>query len=262
LPNIYTSSGIIAPAKNSDNSLSKISNQLSGLSGIGGIRLPRSGDLDEIALAIETIKSLDFYINFVTKHDLLVNMIASDGWNSEKNIIIIDDELYDLKSKKWIADIKFSSNGIPSFQYAHRKFLKDDLRITRDDKSGFVTVSYKHHSPYFSSKVVRLLIEEINEIKRADDIEQARKSISFLENQIESTKLAEVKTGLSELVQMQIKTIMVAKSTPEYLFKYASPPYPPELKSEPSRAQICILLFFLGFISSSTYSLIRYYYFK
>ena len=256
LPNTYTSSAVLAPANSS--SLSSISSQYSGLASIAGISLPSSGETDKVALGLETLRSFYFFEEFVEKHDLLITLVAAKGWNKDSNTLIIDEDIYDVKNNKWVSDIEYSVNGKPSHQYSHREFLKN-LSISKEKLTGFVTISYEHLSPFISMKVIDLLISDINEIERVDDIAQAKRSIKFLEKEIKGSQLAEVRTGLHALIQKQIETVMLANATPEYLFKIASPPISPEIKTGPKRSIICILAFFMGLFLSFSLVLLRQY---
>ncbi len=247
-PNVYKSDAILASASNSS-SLSSMASQYSGLASMAGISIPSSGNVDETALGIEVLRSFSFFENFVSKYDLLIPLIAGKSWNEESNTLIFDDELYDSSSKKWISKLEFSRDGIPSLQYSHRKFL-EKLSISKNIKTNFVTLSFEHYSPLFAKKIVELLIVEINEHKRIDDILQAERSILYLEKEIEGTQLAEVRIGLSALIQKQKETVMLANATPEYLFKTASPPIASELQISPNRPFICIMAFLSGFILS------------
>ena len=256
LPNTYTSSAVLAPANSG--SLSAISSQYSGLASIAGISLPSSGETDKVALGLETLKSFYFFEEFVKKHDLLITLVAAEGWNKDLNILIIDEDIYDVKNNKWVSDIEYSVDGKPSYQYSHREFL-ENLSISKEKLTGFVTISYEHVSPFISRKVIDLIISDINEIERVNDIDQAKRSIKFLEKEIKGSQLAEVRIGLHALIQKQIETVMLANATPEYLFKIASPPISPEIKTGPKRSIICILAFFMGLFLSFSLVLFSHY---
>ena len=247
-PNVYKSDVLLASASSSS-SLSNRASQYSGLASMAGIPIPLSGNVDETALGIEVLRSFSFFEKFVNKYDLLIPLIATKSWNEESNTLIFDDKLYDSSKKKWVSKLEFSSDGIPSLQYSHRKFL-EKISISKDIKTNFVTLSFEHYSPIFAKNIVELLIVEINEHKRIDDILQAERSISYLEKEIEDTQLAEVRIGLSALIQKQKETVMLANATPEYLFKTASPPIASELPISPNRPFICIMAFLSGFILS------------
>lgn len=78
------------------------------------------------------------------------------------------------------------------------------------------------------------------------DIQEAKKSIRYLEAQITKTNISEVKTTLSSLIEEQTKTLMLANSRDEYMFKIVDPAFVPEEKSEPKRALIVIVATFFG----------------
>ena len=258
IPNIYKSEVILAPTSASSN-LTKLASQYSGLASMAGISLPTSGDVDKVDSGIQVLKSFNFFEDFANKNNLIYLLMAPNGWDRKSNEILINKKVYDTISDKWVSKIPYSINGKPSMQTVHRTFHKNSFIITKDKKTGFVSMSMEHYSPFIAKEILELIIIEINEITRNQDMLQAERSIQYLEEQILGTQLADVRTGLNELVQNQVETIMLAKATPEYLFKTLSPPIAPEKKSEPRRSIICIAGFFLGFIFSSIYVLINHY---
>lgn len=261
IPNIYKSEAILASTSSTSN-LTKLASQYSGLASMAGISIPTSGDVDKVDSGIQVLKSFDFFEDFADKHDLIYLLMAPEGWDRDQNKLLINKKVYDVNSDRWVSKMPFSINGKPSMQTVHRMFHKDSFIISKDKKTGFVSISLEHYSPFIAKEILELLIIEINEITRNQDMLQAERSIKYLEEQILGTQLAEVKSGLNELVQSQLETIMLAKATPEYLFKTLSPPIAPEKKSEPRRSIICIAGFFLGFIFSSIFVLINHYFRK
>lgn len=139
-------------------------------------------------------------------------------------------------------------------QASHEIFM-DNLGINKDKLTGFVNLSYTHYSPFVAKEVIEGIIYEINENTRDYDIQIAKNTLIFLEEEALKTKTTEVKSSLSLLIQSQIEKITIAKATPQYLFKVLSPPIAPELKSKPSRILIVILFFITGFIFSSFYKI-------
>ena len=255
LPNIYKSSAIVASTSNASG-ISSISSQYAGLASLAGVSLPGSNETNKISIGIETLKSFSFFKNFVIKHDLLIPLIASKGFDEATQTLIIDDEFYNVKDKKWVSDVKYSINGKPSLQYSYREFSKN-LSIDEDKKNGLVTISFQHYSPLLSKNIVEMLIKDINDINRNEQIAQSKNSIEFLEMEIEGTQLTEVRSGLYSLIQKQVETMMLANATPEFLFKTVSSPISPEIKSGPSRIIIVILAFMGGFFLSCSYIIFR-----
>jgi uncharacterized protein involved in exopolysaccharide biosynthesis len=183
------------------------------------------------------------------------------GWDASNNMLIINPDIYDTKLKKWVSDQNFAVNGKPSLQTAHRAFLKQ-LSVNVDKKTRFIYISIEHFSPYIAKKILDLILIEINEIIRDEDIRVAQDSIDFLIKESLNTQLNEVRSGINDLIEKQIETIAFANASPEYLVKTLSHPYVPELKSLPDRKLIVIISLILGFVFSAMYFLIRYYYFN
>ena len=250
LPNVYRSQALLAEA-NSNNSISSSLDQFSSLAGIAGISLPSSGEVDEVEMGIAVIKSLDFFEGFATKYDIWIPLVASIGWDSMTDELILDDDIYNKNNERWTQDK-------PSIQSFHGAFLKR-LNISRSKQTGFVQISIEHHSPYIASFWLESIIKEINEITRLEDMKVANASIEFLENEIEGTKLIEVRSSLNGLIQDQIQKRMVANATPEYLFKILASPFAPEKKYSPRRSLICIFGFLMGILVSFSYILFGNY---
>jgi uncharacterized protein involved in exopolysaccharide biosynthesis len=245
LPNIYRSEALLAPASSSSGGLGGLAKQYGGLASLAGISLPGGGSDDKTALALEVMKSRRFIAEFIERHDLLVPLLASSGWDQSTGNLIIDNEIYDSTSKKWVRDVPPPKRPVPSLQQAYQKF-GTLLSIAEDQKSGFISLSIKHYSPVVAQQWVVWLIEDINNTLREQDVTEAERSIAYLKQQVEATLLTDLQSMFFELIQSQTETIMLAKVRQEYAFKIIDPAVVPEQKSEPKRALICVLGTLLG----------------
>ena len=184
--------------------------------------------------------------------------MASKDWDRVNNQLVYDEDIYDSKLNKWVREPSPPKGSEPSLQEAHLKF-SSIFAVIPDKKTGIINLSIEHHSPYIAKQWLDLIIFEINNLSRLDDMKQAEKSIDYLKDEIKVTNLNEIKEGISELIQSQVEKIMLAKVTPEYLFKIIDPPYVAEIKQGPSRALICILGFLLGLMLGLLSVIIRYF---
>ena len=75
---------------------------------------------------------------------------------------------------------------------------------------------------------------------------EAQQSIDYLTDQLENTQVVALEQVFYALIEEQMKTIMLANSRAEYLFKTIDPAIAPERKSRPWRTLICILGTLLG----------------
>ena len=155
LPNIYTSSALLSVANEKINFLSKLGS-FSTLAGIAGVSLPTDTN-NPSAEAVARMKSFDFFFNILSLPNItLEDLYASNGWDSEKNIILYDSKLFDKSKNKW-------TNGpAPSNQEAY-EIYKEIFSVSEDAKTGFVTVSIKSFSPHKAKEWLEIVIYNINE---------------------------------------------------------------------------------------------------
>ena len=257
LPNIYTSKILLAPTDN-DNSLTANMGSLSTLASIGGFNL-QNENASKTQEAIERIKSFDFFSSYFLPNIKLENIMAVKRWDSANNALIYDEAIFDKDSGKWIK-ISDDLNPIPSHQEAFKRY-NDILNISENTATSFVSLSINHESPFIAKKWVEIIVVNINESMREQDKESAQRSIDFLEMQASSVNIQTIKDAISNLLESQIQVLMMASSNDAYVFKVLDSPFVPEEKSKPSRALICILGTILGIFFSTTFVIIRHYYF-
>ena len=252
LPNIYQSSATIA-AQEQIGGGGSTTGVLAGVASMAGVDL--SADADKVQHGMKIMTSYSFIEDFIDKHGLLVPLMAANGWDREKNQLIINSKIYNSESGQWVRKPSPTQNPQPSLQEAHREFL-EILDVKKDKRTGLIEVSIEFFSPHLAKEWVSLMIEDVNSLMRDKDVMQAQKSIEYLSSEIGNTTYAEVKTALSDLIQSQTRTIMVARSTPEYVFQTLDPAYASEYKLKPKRAILCIIGAIVGFLLSLASALI------
>tara|TARA_Y100000385_G_scaffold290543_1_gene364164 strand:+ start:560 stop:1504 length:945 start_codon:yes stop_codon:yes gene_type:complete len=260
LPNMYESQAILVPV----NSSSSISGNLGGystLAGLAGISLPSGGDEGNSLKAIQKINSLSFFENNVLPNIFLPDLMAIKSWNSKINTVVFDKNIYDNNSSTWIRDYSYPQQQMPSAQESFEEF-KSKVTLNVDNKSGFITLSIKHQSPFLAKQWVELIVNEINSFYRQKDKLESEKAVSYLNRQISMTSLSEIKQVLAQLLQQETKKLTLIEANQYYVFDYIDPPAIMEQKSGPKRALICILFAFLGAMFSISLVLIRHYVFN
>ena len=258
-PNIYQATTLLAPASEQGGAggLSKMAGQFGGLASLAGINLS-SGGTDKAGLALEILKSRFFLENFITKHKLLVPLMASKGWNLNSNELIIDEDIYDIQTKTWLSDDKTTERAGPSLWKAF-KVLRDAVSISKDKENGMITLTMEHYSPLFATQLLKWLVNDINATMREQDKVEAQNSIDYLSTKLQETQLADMQTVFYQLIEQQTKTIMLAEVSKEYVFKTIDPANAPEEKAKPKRSLIVILGTILGGILSVLIVLIRHF---
>ena len=259
LPNKYTAEAVLAPrSSGGGGGLAQLASQYGGLASLAGINIGGLGEGDSAAVAKEMLKTRDFFGAYLYEA-VLVDLMAAKSWNLATDTLAIDDTIFDVQSRKWIRDADPGRQVEPSIQEAHEAFVESHLSVSEDKQTGLVKVSITHLSPSVAKDWVNLLIKGINEAVRARDVREAENSIEFLNEQRLKTNLVSLTEVFSELIEEQTKTVMLANASDEYVFQVIEPPVAPELKSEPSRALICVLGTMLGGMLGVVLVLIRHY---
>lgn len=246
LPNIYTSSSLLAPTTE-DNSLSSQLGNFSGLAGLAGVSLP-AGNISNSQIAVKRIESFEFFSKYFLPNIKLEDLMAVDEWDAKNNTVVYDDSEFNSTSNEW--------RRKPSDQKAYKEY-KRALSISQEELTGLVYLSMKHKSPVVAQNWVDTIIYNINECMREIDKQDAQNSIDFLNESLKNTNSQSIKVVFAKLMESQMQTLMLASSNEAYVFKTINSPIVPEDKSSPSRALICILGTLLGGILSILIVLFR-----
>lgn len=248
IQNTYISVAKLIP---SGSDMSAQSTQFGGLAQLAGIQVSSKSSPSQEA--IESMKSFKFFENNINNanKDIAAFLLAVKSWDDKDNKFIFNDS-YDSNKKLWLTDK-------PSERKVFKVF-ESNFSITDEPGSPLVVISYKHVSPFFAKQMLDLIIHNINETSRSEDLIEAQKSIEYLNTQMPETNINEVKDVLSDLIKNQIQKIVLVKSNEDYIFKVLDPPFVPELKSGPNRAFICLAGAFISLMTSIVLLLLYSYY--
>jgi uncharacterized protein involved in exopolysaccharide biosynthesis len=242
-PNIYKAETVLMPVTDDKGGLGALAGSLGGLASMAGI----GGDTgnDNTKLALQLVKSRAFISEFIEKYDLLVPIMATEGWDLPSNTLIYNPNFYDPETKEWLRKVNAPFKPKPSLQEAHAAFLKM-LSIEQEPKTKFVKISIEFYSPEMAADWVTKLVTLLNDKIRNIDIEEADNSIKYLAQLASSSPISGLQTVFSGLMEEQIKSKMLAQVRTDYVFKIVDPAIAPERKAKPQRALIIIIAGFLG----------------
>lgn len=260
LPNVYTSSVLLSPASEEE-SLSSRLNQFSGLTSITGVSFSSdAGSKSDEAIA--RIESFEFFQNYFLPNIKLEDLMALKKWIPEENTLIYDKKKYDENTKKWVRNISYPKKKKPTDLESFVEGYQKILNITQDKDTGFIKISIEHLSPFIAQKWLDIVVFNINESMREQDKKNAQNSIDFLNNSAALNNVKSLDEAISNLLESQMQSLMIASANEAYVFKIIDSSFLPEEKSGPNRPVILFLGTFLGFfISTSIVFLQRLYYF-
>lgn len=258
LPNKYNAEVLVIPSEDSGGAgLSALANQFGGLAGMAGINLS-GGASKKAKIALQLLKSKDFIIEFINKNQLQVDIFAAEGWDIKENKLLINPELYDVKTKKWVRKFKFPKTLAPSNLELFDTFNKM-LNADLNHREGTYSISIEYFNPHLAAKWANMLVIAINNKMRQIDISQAEDSIKFLNVQIENNQLSSTDSVFYGLIEEQTKKAMLAQVQTDYVFTVIDPALAPEKRSQPKKALICILFAIFGSIVATFIVLARHY---
>ena len=245
-PNIYKASVILTPVSSEGGvgGLAALAGQFGGLASMAGINLG-SGGGDKTNLALEIIKSRSFLESFISKHNLLVPIMAATHWDEMTDKLILDADIYDQANKKWLRDVKAPKTPKPSLWEAYREF-SDLLSIDYDKKAATIIIDIEYYSPKLAQQWLEWLIADLNAFMSKQDFKEAQASINYLNNELSGIKVKAMETVFYQLIEEQTKNMMLISVKPEYVLKTIDPPQVPEERAKPNRALIVILGTILG----------------
>ena len=256
LPNIYRSEALVVPVEDgAGGKLGSLAGQFGGLASLAGISLGK-GDSNKSVIALEKLKSREFFFKFAEKHQILVPLMAVKEWDPQSDKLVLDADIYNADTDTWVRDVSWPKQPKPSLQEAHKAFL-DSLTVSQDKTTGMVKIMLEHVSPTISRDWTTALITDLNEEMRQRDISEAQSSIAYLEQQVADTKITEIKTVLYQLIEEQTKTLMLANVKPEYILETVDAAIVPEKKYKPGRAVMVIGAAVVVFIGGVGFLMIR-----
>lgn len=259
LPDVYKAEAVLMPTANrQDTGLGTLVSQYGALAGVAGIDITGLENTDRTAYAIRLLKSRRFVADFIRKHDAMVELMAAENWDRNSGELTFDSEIYDVRHKKWVRKAKKPFKSEPSMQEAYEVFM-DNFSVEKSSEDDFIILSVEHISPYIAKQWVDWLVADLNQTIRDQDVVENERSVEYLEQKILATPLTELKNIFAELIQDQLKTIMLANVRAEYALRTVDPAVLPLMKSKPNRLIICVLGAFVGAVLVSIFVLAGHY---
>lgn len=224
---VYRAETLLAPVEGeSGGRMFELMSQYGGLAAMAGADLSVSNELRKNeALAI--LQSRRFLGDFIHEENLMPVLFA-DNWNAEKG--------------SW----KVEKEDIPTEGDAVDAFTESILSVSENKKTGLVTVGVEWKDPVLVAEWANKLVSRVNQEIKEKMIEKSRKSIHYLEKQLQQTNVAENRQMIYNLIQFDIKDLMLADITDEVTFKVIDPAVVPRKRSKPQRKKIVLVSMVFG----------------
>ncbi|MGI9272590.1 MAG: Wzz/FepE/Etk N-terminal domain-containing protein [Woeseiaceae bacterium] len=226
---IYRAEVLLAPvSEQSDSSLfSGLASQFDTLSSVAGLNLGEDSATEE---AIATLRSRDFTVRFIRTENLMPILFAGK---------------WDASSDTWISD---DPEEIPTEWDAY-EYFNSSIRGVTEEVNGLLTVSVDWKDRELAAKWANGLVAELNALMRRRAIDEATANIAYLQQELQSTSIVELKTAISRLIEAQVKTAMLARVRDQFSFRVIDPAVSPDADRfiSPNRVLIIAFGLFFGF---------------
>jgi uncharacterized protein involved in exopolysaccharide biosynthesis len=214
--------------------------QFGGLASLAGLNLPL-GDSNR-AEAIAVLSSREFSRGFIEDENLLPVLF----WKK-----------WDAGQGKWSVD---DPDDIPTIGDGLKKFEEKVRRVNVDELTGLVTLTIDWRDRELAARWANGMVARANQEMRRRAIDEARRSIQYLEAEAAKTSVAELRSTIYSVVETQINTIMLASVRDEYSFRVIDPASVPDADKYvwPRRALILALGFIVSILLALAWVFARY----
>lgn len=256
LPEKYKSETLMIPIEQSTPT-SAVSG-LGGLASLAGVSI--KDETSSAAVALQILKSRKFTRDFINSRDILVQLMASEGWDRNSDSLIYDKDVYDTEKDKWVRKVSLPKLPKPNDQEAYKYWNENVFTVSEDRKTGWVTLSIEFYSPKIAQQWVDWLVDDLNNYMRNDTVTRAESAIEYLNNEIAKTSSVELQNLFYALIRDNTEKKMLAFTDDDFIFKIIDPPVSPYLKSYPQRSIIVISFAIFGLFIAVLYTLFRNFY--
>jgi len=242
IPNIYTSTALLAPSNNSNSSSSSALRSIGSLSAIAGINMP-SSELTMSMEAAERLQSFDYFRDHFLPYIKLQDLVAVKRWDEKSKNLIYNEEIFNSSDIHWIEEK-------PSDQLSYLYF-RNIFSVIEDRDTSFVSLSVRHFSPDIAKDWLDIIIRNINISMMNIDRKKSKDAIEFLNIEYSLTNLEPLKVAISSILESQMQAFMMSSINKDYVFKIIESPISPITRSSPNRLLIFIIGSFLGLFLAS-----------
>lgn len=189
--------------------------QLGGLAGLAGVNL--GGLSGNTNAARNVLNSRTLIEQFIQRQNLLPILFERSEESGERRTL-------------W--------RGVEAF-----KRIYD---VEEDIQSGLISVRVEWTSPELATNWANGLVDLANSLMRQRALSDAERNIEYLNEQLNQTNVVELQQVIYNLIEGEMKTLMLANVRNEYAFSVVDPAVVPELRARPKRKQLVVLGTLLG----------------
>jgi uncharacterized protein involved in exopolysaccharide biosynthesis len=189
-----------------------LTNQLGGLASLAGINLPSSGSDHDAQAVLQSRRLVEEFI----KSQNLLSVLIPDTKKSQ------------------------------TLWFAVKQFRDSVVSIREDKRTNLTTVAIEWTNPKTAAQWANSFVALANELVRTRALDDSSRNIAYLNKQIAQTNVVDMQRVIYNLIESEMKTLMLANARAEYAFTVIDPAVPAEVRSSPKRTLISLSGFAIG----------------
>jgi uncharacterized protein involved in exopolysaccharide biosynthesis len=120
------------------------------------------------------------------------------------------------------------------------------LKVKKDQNKGTTKVSVEWSDPVTAARWANGLVALCNEMMRTHVRDDASRNIAYLDHQLQGTSDVELRKDFSDILENEMRRLMLANGREEYAFQVVDPAVPPESRAHPQKVLVLLLGVALG----------------
>ena len=246
-------------------------NSLGGIAGLADLAGINVGNNDEIEKSLATLSSRRFTDEFV-RDEKILPVIYHDRWDANSKswkprgggvLSALSRGMHDflryLSGDEAPADGPTAAEGAnsPSLWEAFKRF--NDMReISRDRKTGLITLSIRWRDPILAARWANDIIERANDELRNLALRESDERLAYLGHQLELEQTNGMREALVNLTGIEQRRAMIAHVQQAYAFTIVDPAVVPGERASPKRFALLFAGIVFGFFLGVAIVLFQY----
>ena len=140
----------------------------------------------------------------------------------------------------------------------YRLFTKGEvLNVDTDKKTNLITVTVDWKDPALAADWANSLVARLNQYLAQQAVERSESNLKYLNEQLMSTQIEEMRKTLFDLIANEQKNVMLANTQKDFAFRVLDPAVEPDKKIKPKRSLIVIIASFVAGFLAILYAFIK-----
>jgi hypothetical protein len=176
----------------------------------------------------------------IQKKHRLMQRVYRDSWNADDQSWIkpnIDEDSFRQRIRRFFHLNSWHAPDLESLS----NYLSGMVKVEPISETDFFKISVEHSDREFALYLLEIAHREADEFIGLRRRQEQEERIKYLERQIETTRLAEVRGALLSLLMQLEQQAIIVSSKPPYTIKVISPLHASALAKEPALLRIIAL---------------------